>query len=227
MTPLLVKGVTSAILSLILASCSLSPVSKAAPASTKVNASPTGDKQINNDNMSGMGTNMMNMDLGPADAQYDLRFIDAMTPHHLSAIEMATDALNKSQRPEIKQLARNIITAQNREIKQMKQWRQAWYPKASHTPIAYNSKMGDTMAMSKTQMQSMMMKGDLGSADAQYDLRFINMMIPHHQGAIVMATDAIAKSQRPELKKLAQSIITSQQQEIAQMQQWRKQWYQQ
>jgi len=73
----------------------------------------------------------------------------------------------------------------------------------------------------------MMMNGDLGSADAQYDLRFINMMIPHHQGAIVMAKDALNKSQQPEIKRLAQSIITSQQQEIDQMKRWRTLWYQQ
>jgi len=230
MSPLLQKGAIIAIFSLTLAACSLNPMSKAAePAFTKVkSASSTGDKQMmNNDNMGSMSGGKMNMHLGPADAQYDLRFIDAMTPHHLGAIEMATDALSKSQRPEIKQLARNIITAQNREIKQMKQWRQAWYPKASTTSVADNPEWSNTMAMSKTQMQGMMMRGNLGSANAQYDLRFINMMIPHHQGAIVMATDALAKSQRPEIKKLAQSIITSQQQEIAQMQQWRRQWYQQ
>jgi uncharacterized protein (DUF305 family) len=51
------------------------------------------------------------------------------------------------------------------------------------------------------------------------------MMIPHHQGAIVMAQDALNKSQRPEIKRLAQNIITSQQREIDQMKQWRTQWY--
>jgi len=29
------------------------------------------------------------MELGPADAEFDLRFIDAMTPHHQGAVEMA------------------------------------------------------------------------------------------------------------------------------------------
>ncbi len=38
----------------------------------------------------GSGMNpSMTMDLGPADANYDLRFIDAMTPHHQGAVEMA------------------------------------------------------------------------------------------------------------------------------------------
>jgi uncharacterized protein (DUF305 family) len=50
-------------------------------------------------------------------------------------------------------------------------------------------------------------------------------MIPHHEGAVTMAQDALKKSQRPEIKKLAQAIITSQDAEINQMKQWRKSWY--
>lgn len=175
---------------------------------------------------SGMNHSMA-MDLGPADADYDLRFIDSMTPHHQGAVEMAQEVINKSQRPELKKLSQDIIKAQNVEIKQMKQWRQAWYPKASSTPMAYDAKMGHMMPMSQQQMQSMMMKGDLGAADAQFDLRFINAMIPHHEGAVTMAEDALKKTKRPEIKKMAQEIIASQQKEIEQMKQWRQAWYKQ
>lgn len=168
------------------------------------------------------------MDLGPADAEYDLRFIDAMIPHHQGAIAMANEALQKSQRPEIKALAEAIIKAQDREINDlMRKWRKAWYPNVSDDPVAWHAQMGHSMTMSSEQRQSMMMSMDLGAADAQFDLRFLNAMIPHHEGAIVMARDALSKSQRPEIKQLANNIITSQQAEIDQMQQWRKSWYNQ
>src|ERR687885_121083 len=176
----------------------------------------------------GSGMNhSMSMDLGPADADYDLRFVDAMIPHHEGAVEMAQEVLSKSQRPEMKKLAQDIIAAQNREIEQMKQWRKAWYPKADSKPMAWHAHMGHMMAMSPEQMQAMMMKGNLGAADAEFDLRFLNAMIPHHQGALVMAKDVLNKSKRPEMKQLAQDILTSQQQEIDQMKQWRKDWYKQ
>jgi uncharacterized protein (DUF305 family) len=93
--------------------------------------------------------------------------------------------------------------------------------------MAYHAQMGHMMPMSPEQMQSMMMKGDLGSADAEFDLRFINAMIPHHEGAVTMAEDALSKSKRPEVKQLAQDIIASQQKEIDQMKQWRQAWYKQ
>lgn len=169
----------------------------------------------------------MGMDLGPADANFDLRFIDAMTPHHQGALEMANVAQQKSKRPEIKKLADNIIKSQNQEITQMKQWRQAWYPSAGTKPMAYDSQMGHTMEMSSDQMKAMMMNQDLGAADAKFDSRFINAMIPHHEGAVKMAQDALTKSKRPEIKQLAQEIIKAQDTEIKQMQQWRKTWYKQ
>lgn len=61
-------------------------------------------------------------------------------------------------------------------------------------------------------------------ADAGFDLRFLDAMIPHHEGAVVMAKEALAKSKRPEVKKLAQNIIASQQVEIKEMQGWKKAW---
>ncbi|MEH2339193.1 DUF305 domain-containing protein [Nostoc sp.] len=184
-----------------------------APNATVTNVS---DKQMNHS---------MGMDLGPADANFDLRFIDAMIPHHQGAVEMAKEAQQKSKRPEIKKLADNIIKSQNQEITQMKQWRQAWYPKAGDKPMAYDSQMGHMMEMSSDQTKAMMMSQDLGAADAEFDLRFINAMIPHHEGAVTMAKDVLGKSKRPEIKQLGQEIIKAQNTEIKQMQQWRKTWY--
>lgn len=167
------------------------------------------------------------MDLGTADANYDLRFIDAMAMHHQSAVLMATEAQEKSKRPEIKQLVNNVIKEQNKEIAQMKQWRQAWYPQASDQPVAYGGANKSVVPMSAKQHATMMMSEELGAPDAQFDLRFINAMTPHHEGALVMAQDALNKSKRPEIKQLAQNILQSQQAEIEQMQQWRKAWYNQ
>lgn len=170
----------------------------------------------------------MAMDLGPADENYDRRFIDAMRLHHQGAIAMAKEAQQKSTRSEIKKLADDIIIAQNREENEMlRKWREAWYPQAGDKPMAYNAQKGRMMEMPPEQMQAMMMSQDLGEADAEFDLTFMNAMIPHHEGALKMAQDALSKSKRPEIKQLAQEIITSQQKEIDQMKQWRQAWYKQ
>lgn len=78
--------------------------------------------------MAGMGG--MNVDLAQLEnAQpFDKAFIDAMTPHHQSAIAMAQDAQTKAVHQEIKDLAGQIIAAQQQELDQMKAWRAQWYP---------------------------------------------------------------------------------------------------
>lgn len=57
------------------------------------------------------------------------------------------------------------------------------------------------------------------------DRNFIEQMIPHHESAIAMAKLAQQKSNRSEVKTLADNIITSQTAEINKMQSWYKQWY--
>lgn len=165
------------------------------------------------------------MDLGPADANYDLRFIDGMMPHHEGGVVMAEAALKNSQRPEIRQLAENIIAAQQAEITEMKSWRAAWYPDAPTVPMMYHAEMGHDMPMDEAMISAMRMDMDLGQADDEFDRRFLDAMIPHHEGAVTMAEDLKEKSRRPELLALADEIIASQQAEIDQMQQWRQDWY--
>ena len=51
------------------------------------------------------------------DGKYsDKTFIDAMVPHHQSAVEMADVALQNAEHEEIKQLSRNIISTQRADI---------------------------------------------------------------------------------------------------------------
>ena len=67
----------------------------------------------------------------------------------------------------------------------------------------------------------------MGMADpsAPYDLRFLDEMVMHHQGAIMSAEMMIADSERPELRDLARRIQEGQQRQIDQMRIWRAQWY--
>jgi len=59
----------------------------------------------------------------------------------------------------------------------------------------------------------------------QIDRHFIEMMIPHHKGAVEMADLALLRAQHPEIKKLAEAVKVAQTREIQQMQTWYKQWY--
>lgn len=145
-------------------------------------------------------------------APYDASFIDNMIVHHQGAIVMAKEAQTQSKRPEILKLAGDIIAAQQTEIAQMQTWRAQWYP---DLPVTKGMGMD---------MGTMTVAGD---ASVPFDLRFIDAMIPHHQSAVSMAKDAEQKATKPEIKQLAGAIIKAQDSEIAQMQGWKKTWFNQ
>jgi uncharacterized protein (DUF305 family) len=222
------NAVSTSLLKRMVAILSLSSLIASCGAESKIQAQAPSPSAMDAGNMKGMNygsmKHSMSMDLGPADASLDLRFIDAMIPHHEGAVVMAKEILQKSKRPQIQKLAKDIIQAQNQEIAQMKQWRKAWYPKDSNVPMAWDAEMGHMMAMSSSKKNGMMMRQNLGVADAGVDLRFLDAMIPHHEGAVTMAKEVLQKSKRPAVKQLAQTIIASQQAEIRQMQDWKKAW---
>ena len=83
--------------------------------------------EMSMEQMRGMGMMMDPQSLADENP-FDEAFIDAMIPHHQSAIGMAGVANEKSKNPRIKELAQNITSAQKREIEQMRGWRREWYP---------------------------------------------------------------------------------------------------
>lgn len=57
---------------------------------------------------------------------YDEAFINEMIDHHQGAIDMAKLSADRASHQEIKDLSRAIISAQEKEIAEMKQWRMMW-----------------------------------------------------------------------------------------------------
>jgi len=62
-----------------------------------------------------------------------------------------------------------------------------------------------------------MMKAMAGKPTGNVDRDFVAMMVPHHQGAIEMAVAVLRYGRNERLKRLAQEIIVTQQEEIAAM----------
>jgi uncharacterized protein (DUF305 family) len=83
--------------------------------------------EMSQEQMRGMGMMMDPQELADKEP-FDKAFIDAMIPHHQSAIYMAQVAHEKSHNPHIKELAEHIMSAQQAEIEHMTHWRQQWYP---------------------------------------------------------------------------------------------------
>lgn len=150
-----------------------------------------------------------------ATTQYDLQFIDSLTRHHQMAIDMATMAAPKFEHQPLKDAAKTMVDDQTKEIAQLRQWRDQWYPGAAPAENMQLPGMS-SMNMDMSHMQSM--------SGHALDMMFIDMMIPHHEGGLAMGQDALAKAEHPELRELAQKMVEKQKKEIDQMKQWKKDW---
>ena len=149
-----------------------------------------------------------------ADAAFndaDVSFAQGMIPHHQQAVEMAKLAATRASGADVKKLAQQIEAAQGPEITTMTGWLTAW-GKPTAAPSMGNMNTADGG------MPGMMSDADMtklkAASGAAFDKQFLTMMIAHHQGAITMSKDELAKGSNSDAKTLAQKIITAQQAEI-------------
>ncbi len=185
------------------------------------NSMPMNSNTPSNSNMNhnSMNHSAMKSDTNAAAAPYDLQFIDTMIHHHEGAVEMSEMVLKKSSNEELKKFAQKIIDDQKKEIVQMKEWREKWFAGAARAINMEMAGMKDSMKIMDDQMKKMET-----ATGKEFDALFLEMMIPHHKGAVTMANEALQKSQRAEIKTLAGAIITAQDAEIKQMNDWKVKW---
>jgi uncharacterized protein (DUF305 family) len=131
-------------------------------------------------------------------------FLRSMRAHHGLAIQLAEQAARASTRPEIKALAEMVREGMPGKIAQLDAYRKAWY--------------GDARAVPAQRL-------NLGPAGANFDLRYLNAMIAHHEEAIAMAKAIERTATRAETLDLASTIISGDAADIAQFKEWRKACY--
>ncbi|WP_375386784.1 DUF305 domain-containing protein [uncultured Amnibacterium sp.] len=153
---------------------------------------------------------------GSQNAQ-DVSFAQGMAMHHLQAIEMADVLLAKhGVDARVTSLAREIKAAQQPEIEEMNGWLSSWGETTVTASMGAGhamSGMGDGM-MSEADMTAL--KDASGSTASSL---FLTQMVEHHRGAVAMARTEQAAGRDPRAVALADSIVTSQTAQIADMQQ--------
>lgn len=145
----------------------------------------------------------------------DVMFVQMMIPHHEGAIEMSDVLLAKSGiDPDVVAMAEQIKAAQGPEIEQMEAWLDDWgMPQMNDGMDGMDhGGMGGMDGMTDEDMQAL----EDASGPEAGDL-FLEQMIVHHEGAIDMAEQVLDDGEHPEVRELAESIISSQAAEIEQM----------
>lgn len=164
-------------------------------------STPTNSNDSNMGMMGGMDHSMMMV-------KSEREFLEGMIPHHQEAVDTAKEVIARGgSTPEIKKLAEDIVVAQEKEIAMMKDWYQSWYGEAYVAdPKDYKPMMRDLSSLS----------------GAALDKVFLEDMIMHHMGAIMMAQSVQPYIENQEITDLTKAIMETQTAEIELMRQMLK-----
>jgi uncharacterized protein (DUF305 family) len=144
------------------------------------------------------------MDLGRPDKWLDLRYINAMIAHHRGAMLVAEQA-QKSERPEIANLAKEILSNEPKLIDELYIFKKDWYKDTK--------KVIDPVVP------------QFGAYDKTFDLRVLNTIISHHENGILMTEDVRTKSSRSEIINNADAVEAFLKTSGEMLKDWRKSWY--
>ena len=161
---------------------------------------------------------------GPGDASPEAGFARDMATHHAQAADMSFVIVAKSSDEELRTIAEDIIVTQSTQRGIFMGWLQQWgLPQASarprmawmpgHAQLAGSG--GGVLMHGMASEAELARLRDASGVDAE--ILFLQLMIRHHEGGIVMTRALVALTDRGELIQMAKSIEDGQRVEIAHM----------
>jgi uncharacterized protein (DUF305 family) len=152
--------------------------------------------------------------IGPTET--DVRFMQGMISHHAQALEMTTLLPSRTEREDMRLLARRIELSQADEITVLQRWLRA-RGQAIPDPNAHHHHTGALMPGMLTPEEMRRLEAATGK---QFDRLFLESMIRHHDGALTMVNDLFSTAgagQEPEIFAFASDVDADQRIEIDRM----------
>lgn len=147
----------------------------------------------------------------------DVKFMQDMIPHHHQAVEMSALVAERTNRREIVDLAGRIDASQADEIAFMQGWLRERGESAPEPTDHHSMHMSHEMAGMATAEQMAQLAAAKGT---DFDRLFLELMIPHHEGAVTMVEDLHEKpgsAYDPVLFEFTNDIVNDQTTEIERM----------
>jgi uncharacterized protein (DUF305 family) len=146
----------------------------------------------------------------------DVRFMQGMIGHHAQALDMAALLPSRTDREDMKLLARRIEVSQADEIKMMQEWLKA---RGQEVPGEHAHHMPGAPLMPGMLTPAEMARLAAAKGPA-FDRLFLEFMIKHHDGALVMVKDLFASDgggQESDIFAFASDVDADQRMEIERM----------
>nr|WP_246351276.1 DUF305 domain-containing protein [Deinobacterium chartae] len=148
------------------------------------------------------------LERGRGNASADVTFARDMSAHHAQAVQMSMILHARTHDPQLRTLALDIALTQQAQLGMMHGWLQAWnVPIAGRGPIMRG--MGESMGMATAEQIAALSSAPLEEAETLY----LQLMLRHHQGGILMAEGAALEVRRPYLRELARKMVEGQRSE--------------
>lgn len=147
----------------------------------------------------------------PTQAKYEIKFMTGMIDHHMMAVMMAQECVDKAVHEELRNMCEQIIAVQSTEIQEMQTWLSTWYG------ISYSPQMSNGMMKQMEKLSSMV--------GAEFEIEFMQSMIRHHWRAVIEGSQCIDKAYHQELVETCEDIVLTQTEEIRTLQSWLCDWY--
>ena len=148
----------------------------------------------------------------------DVGFSRDMARHHLQGVEMANVALERSQDPAVRGLAFDISSTQTNQAGRMQGWLALWgYSPTGGDVMAWMSEGGEGHtghAAAGNLMPGMATEDELTElrslSGTSFDVRFLQLMLRHHQGGFDMAEYAAEHAETDVVRRLGETIAVAQ-----------------
>lgn len=152
----------------------------------------------------------------PAHTEADVQFMQGMIGHHAQALEMTGLLKTRTHSEDMRKLARRIEVSQADEITMMREWLER---RGAVVPGEHAHHL-----QGATLMPGMLTPEDMSRLAAAngtaFDSLFLDYMIKHHEGALVMVKDLFAApgaGQQSDMYAFASEVDADQRMEIARM----------
>lgn len=156
----------------------------------------------------------------PGTGSVEVGFAQDMSVHHAQAVAMAGLVMERTDDEATTTLARDIQLTQQAQIGQMHGWLDLWdQPTTTVGPrMTWMSLDGEGVSGRMPGMASPEELGRLRDArGAEAERLFLQLMIDHHQSGMAMAAAAVERASLPEVRRLAEAMVSSQQVELEAM----------
>ena len=149
------------------------------------------------------------LELRPGEGSAEVVFARDMIAHHEQAVEMALILRDRTTDSTLRDYALDIILTQQGQVGQMQGWLSSYGVPLVGANVPMRGQ-GEMMGMAK--------RADVNALRTvsvpQLEVRFLQLMITHHEGGVMMARDVLERTGRPEVRRLAQSVVDGQTGEI-------------